>query len=112
MKIVTSTVFFFLAGIAALSIVYALQFAVDTSQYVVRMWSETENYMTSVERVVKYSQIEQEPGYQNQRQPTEHWPQCGKVQIKDLELVYYNGGPKILQGVPELLVALALTSLH
>ena len=91
--------FFFLAGIAALSIVYALQFAVDTSQYVVRMWSETENYMTSVERVVKYSQIEQEPGYQNQRQPPEHWPQHGQVQIKDLELVYYHGGPKILQGV-------------
>ena len=95
----TSTVVFFLAGIAALSIVYALQFAVDTSQYVVRMWSETENYMTSVERVVKYSQIEQEPGYQNQRQPPEHWPQYGQVQIKDLELVYYHGGPKILQGV-------------
>ena len=55
--------------------------------------------MTSVERVVKYSQIEQEPGYQNQRQPPEHWPQHGQVQIKDLELVYYHGGPKILQGV-------------
>ena len=71
----------------------------DTSQYAVRMASETENYMTSVERVVKHSQIEQEPGYQNHRQPPEHWPQYGQVQIKDLELVYYHGGPKILQGV-------------
>ena len=71
----------------------------DTSQYAVRMASETENYMTSVERVVKYSQIEQEPGYQNHRQPPEHWPQYGQVQIKDVELVYYHGGPKILQGI-------------
>ena len=71
----------------------------DTSQYAVRMASETENYMTSVERVVKHSQIEQEPGYQNHRQPPEHWPQYGQVQIKDLELVYYHGGPKILKGI-------------
>ena len=82
-----------------MSIVYALQLTMDTSQYAVRMASETENYMTSVERVVKYSQIEQEPGYQNLRQPPEHWPQYGQVQIKDLELVYYHGGPKILKGI-------------
>ena len=73
--------FFGLAGIAALSIVYALQFAVDTSQYAVRMWSQAESYMTSVERVVKYSQIAQEPGYQNHRQPPEHWPQYGQLQL-------------------------------
>ena len=88
-----------MAGIAALSIVYALQFAVDTSQYAVRMWSQAESYMTSVERVVKYSQIAQEPGYQNHRQPPEHWPQYGQLQLKNVELVYYHGGPKILKGI-------------
>ena len=86
-------------GITALSIVYALQLAVDTSQYGVRKCSEVENYMTSVERVVTYTRIEHEPGYENHNQPPENWPKHGQVKLKDLGLVYYQGGPKILKDV-------------
>ena len=53
--------------------------------------------MTSVERVITYTQIEGEPGYKNDHQPPDNWPQHGQVRINNLGLVYYQGGPKILK---------------
>ena len=82
-----------------MSIVYALQLALDTSQYGVKQCSEVENYMTSVERVITYTQIEPEPGHNNYQQPPQNWPQHGQVTLNDLGLVYYQGGPKILKDV-------------
>ena len=90
---------FTFAGITALSAVYALQLAVDTSQYLVRQCSEIENYMTSVERVISYTHIQQEPGHDNHSQPPEDWPQNGQIKAKNLNLVYYQGGPEILKDV-------------
>ena len=87
------------AGITALSLVYALQLAVDVSQLGVRQCSEVENYMTSVERVITYTHIEQEPGYENEFQPPVNWPENGQVTVKNLGLVYYQGGPEILKDV-------------
>ena len=49
--------------------------------------------MTSVERVLSYTQIEQEPGYAYHSQPPENWPQNGQITAKNLSLVYYQGGP-------------------
>ena len=82
-----------------MSIVYALQLALDTSQYGVKQCSEVENYMTSVERVITYTQIEPEPGHNNYQQPPQNWPQHGQVTLNDFGLVYYQGGPKILKDV-------------
>ena len=86
-------------GITALSLIYTLQLAVDTSQWGVRQCAEVENYMTSVERVITYASIEEEPGHQCHHQPPESWPQHGRVQVKNLGLVYYKGGPEILKDV-------------
>ena len=55
--------------------------------------------MTSVERVITYAHIEQEPRYQCHQQPSESWPEHGRVQVKNLDLVYYEGGPEILKDV-------------
>ena len=55
--------------------------------------------MTSVERVMRYTQIEQEPGYENLHQPAEEWPQDGHIRLKGLGLVYYQGGPNILKDI-------------
>ena len=82
-----------------MSLVYALQLATDTLQYGVRQCSEVENFMTSVERVIIYTSIEHEPGYENHHQPPENWPQHGQVKVKNLGLVYYQGGPKILKDI-------------
>ncbi|KAL9971714.1 hypothetical protein ACROYT_G017916 [Oculina patagonica] len=55
--------------------------------------------MTSVERVITYAHIEQEPGHQCHHQPPNGWPEHGRVQVKNLGLVYYEGGPQILKDV-------------
>ena len=86
-------------GVTALSLVYALQLAVDTSQFGVRQCTEVENYMTSVERVVTYTEIEPEPGYGLSNHPPNKWPRCGSVQIDNMSLVYYPGGPQVLKDV-------------
>ena len=90
---------YFFTGITALSVVYAIQLSIDTSQYGVRLCSDVENYMTSVERVITYTHIEQEPGYESQTQPPENWPENGQVKVKNLGLVYYQGGPEILKDI-------------
>ena len=57
-----------------------------------------ENYMTSVERVMTYTQLESEPGYGTEKRPPNEWPGSGQVSLKDVFLVYYPGGPEILKG--------------
>jgi len=64
-----------------------------------RQCSEVENYMTSVERVISYTYIQQEPGYANRSQPPENWPENGEITAKNLGLVYYQSEPKILKDV-------------
>ena len=55
--------------------------------------------MTSVERVMTYTEIEQEPGYQIDFQPSQKWPSRGEIQVRDLSLVYYRGGPEVLKSL-------------
>lgn len=86
-------------GSLALSLIYALQLAVDTSQYGVRQCSETENYMTSVERVMTYTQLEEEPGYDIETQAPEDWPQKGEIELQNVSLEYYQGAGNVLNNV-------------
>ena len=53
--------------------------------------------MTSVERVISYTNLQSEPGYSVQKQPSEDWPVEGGIEVKGLRLVYYNGGPEVLK---------------
>ena len=55
--------------------------------------------MTSVERVITYSNIDSEPGYSTEDRPPESWPNEGSLSIEDLSLVYFKGGPRILRDV-------------
>ena len=78
---------------------YALQ-TLDLTQYGVRLASEVENLMTSVERVMTYTaEIDSEPGYSTETRPSESWPSKGNLAIQDLSLVYFEGGPRILKDV-------------
>ncbi|XP_032237842.2 ATP-binding cassette sub-family C member 4 isoform X2 [Nematostella vectensis] len=87
------------AGATALSLIYALQLAVDTSQYGVRQCSETENYMTSVERVIGYTNILPESGYETGARPPSEWPKKGAVDLVNVSLAYYPGAPEVLKDV-------------
>ena len=55
--------------------------------------------MTSVERVMTYANIDSEPGYNTEDRPPESWPNEGSLTIKDLSLVYFKGGPRVLRDV-------------
>ena len=52
---------------------YALE-TLDRTQYGVRMATEVENLMTSVERAMVYSELDSEPGYCTDIYPSESWP--------------------------------------
>ena len=80
----------------------ALTFAAETleaSQYGIRVASETENYMTSVERVFTYTKIDPEPGYLTETLPPEEWPNTGSLTLRNLSLTYLKGAPVILNNI-------------
>lgn len=69
------------------------------SQYAVRQFSEVENLMTSVERVMTYTSLDSEPGYQIKTRPPINWPDEGKISFRDVVLRYYPGGPQVLKSL-------------
>ena len=81
-----------------MSLTYALE-TLDAAQFGVQLTSETENLMTSVERVLTYTQLTAEPGYSTKDEPPVSWPAKGDLSIKDLSLTYVDGGPRILKDI-------------
>ena len=55
--------------------------------------------MTSVERVMTYTKLDSEPGYQVDTLPSEHWPCEGNITFRDVSMMYYPGGPKALRNI-------------
>ncbi len=75
-------------GLAGLSISYALQMT-GTLNWLVRQSTEAETQMVSVERVLQYSQVPQEPSAELAgREPPPEWPQNGTVQFNHYKLRY------------------------
>ena len=69
------------------------------NQLAVQKASQVENLMTSVERVMTYTELESEPGYKVERLPPKHWPQEGNITFQDVSLTYYPGGPQVLKKI-------------
>ena len=84
------------AGLTGLAIIYCMEL-LECLDFTVRQCLDVENMMTSVERVISYTNLESEPGYSVQKQPPENWPGEGGIEVKGLRLVYYNGGPEVLR---------------
>ena len=55
--------------------------------------------MTSVERVLTYTNIEPEPGYNIKTLPPTNWPRDGHVSFRNVVLRYYPGGPQVLKNL-------------
>lgn len=61
---------------------------------------EAENYMTSVERVLTYSELQPEPGYSKSNSFTpKAWPEKGAVTFSKVCLRYYQDGPIVLKDI-------------
>ena len=89
---------FYQSAFAGLALVYVTQ-TIVMNQYAVRKVSDVENLMTSVERVMTYTKLESEPGYNVERLPPEHWPHKGNITFQDVSLTYYPGGPQVLNKI-------------
>ena len=68
-------------------------------QYAARKTSNVENFMTSVERVMAYTKLDSEPGYNVHSLPPNQWPHEGNVTFQDVSLTYYPGGPQVLKKI-------------
>ena len=84
-----------LAGLALASVVETS----ILSNYTVRQFSEVENLMTSVERVMAYTSLDPEPGYKIKALPPINWPHNGHVRFRNVAMRYYPGGPQVLQNL-------------
>ena len=89
---------FSVVALAGLSLTFAAE-ALDTMQFGIQMAAETENHMTSVERVLSYTQIDPEAGYNTDTQPPETWPTHGSLKLCDLSLAYLKGAPATLNNI-------------
>ena len=69
------------------------------TQFAVRKLTEVENLMTAVERVIDYTKLDSEPGYDVKRLPPEKWPDKGSINVQDISLAYYPGGPQVLRNI-------------
>lgn len=66
-----------------------------------RQSTELENQMTSVERVVEYSDIEHEGALETPKddKPPETWPDQGKIEFKNVFLRYFPNDPPVLRNL-------------
>ena len=86
------------SAFVGLALAYVIQTA-SLTQFAVRISSDVENIMTSVERVFTYTKLDPEPGYKVGRRPPEHWPGEGNITFQDVSLTYYPGGPQVLKKI-------------
>ncbi|XP_022166670.1 probable multidrug resistance-associated protein lethal(2)03659 isoform X2 [Myzus persicae] len=70
-------------------------------QWVVRLSAELENQMTSVERVIEYTNVPQESALESapNKKPPKEWPNKGKIIFNKLHLRYDSETPFVLRNI-------------
>lgn len=70
-------------------------------QWGIRQTGELENQMTSVERVLEYSKLEEEPFLDSipEKKPPEEWPTKGLVEFRGVKLKYGPKSTYVLNGI-------------
>ncbi|KAF9384340.1 hypothetical protein CPB97_005742 [Podila verticillata] len=87
------------AGSAALSLAYALMFT-DMISQAIRSYAEQEMNMNSVERIVEYLDLEEEPpAIIEGSRPPASWPQNGEIVVDHLVMKYSPETPTVLHNV-------------
>jgi ABC-type multidrug transport system fused ATPase/permease subunit len=87
-------------GLAGMALVSSLTFT-GTLQYAVRQLAETENLMTSVERLLAFTQLPQEaaPASAPGAAPPPGWPAAGALTVQQLTIAYHPGAAPVLKGI-------------
>ncbi|EME26321.1 Multidrug resistance-associated protein 1 [Galdieria sulphuraria] len=88
------------SGLAGLSITYALQ-VTGTLSWFIRMSTDTETQMNSVERILYYGNLESESAYDvPERDPSpEEWPKLGRVVFENVVMQYRPEMEPALRGI-------------
>jgi len=87
------------AGIVGLSISYALQ-VTQSLNWMVRMTSDLESNVVSVERVKEYSETPQEAEWEiKETKPPRNWPAEGKVAMENYSTRYRAGLDLVIKGI-------------
>ncbi|CDW99855.1 hypothetical protein [Sporisorium scitamineum] len=85
------------ASLAGFVLAYAITF-VESVLWIVRMYTQTEINMNSVERISEY--LDLEPERQSGDEPPAYWPSSeGKIVIKNLAVRYTPEFPRVLDGI-------------
>ncbi|XP_026834850.1 multidrug resistance-associated protein 1 isoform X6 [Drosophila erecta] len=87
-------------GLVGLSVSYALQ-VTQTLNWLVRMSSDIETNIVSVERIKEYGETKQEAPWeleQDKNKP-KNWPQEGRVEFQNFQVRYREGLDLVLRGV-------------
>ncbi|PNW79862.1 hypothetical protein CHLRE_08g369720v5 [Chlamydomonas reinhardtii] len=86
--------------VLALALTHALN-VTALMQFFVQQTAEVENHMTSVERLLAYTQLDSEPlrVAEGGGQPPQGWPRSGHLQFEDVSAAYQPGLPPVLRGV-------------
>ncbi|CAL1598298.1 unnamed protein product [Knipowitschia caucasica] len=83
------------AGSVGLALSYAVTL-MGMFQWGVRQSAEVENMMTSVERVVEYTELESEAPWETKLKPPPDWPSRGLVTFDGVSFSYSPEGPTVL----------------
>lgn len=87
------------AGLAGLSLSYAISFS-ESALWIVRLYSNVEMNMNSVERLQEYLEIEEEPPAEiPETEPRASWPEHGAIKVNDLSLRYAPELPRVIKNV-------------
>ncbi|WPK23590.1 hypothetical protein PUMCH_000831 [Australozyma saopauloensis] len=87
------------AGLAGLSLSYAIAFSED-ALWIVRLYSNIEMNMNSVERLQEYERVDQEaPAEIPDTKPDASWPTAGEIHVQDVSLRYAPELPRVIKNV-------------
>nr|XP_036672391.1 multidrug resistance-associated protein 1 isoform X20 [Drosophila suzukii] len=87
-------------GLVGLSVSYALQ-VTQTLNWLVRMSSDIETNIVSVERIKEYGETKQEAAWELEQDKSKpkNWPQEGRVEFQNFQVRYREGLDLVLRGV-------------
>lgn len=86
------------AGAVGLALSYVVTL-MGMFQWGVRQSAEVENMMTSVERVVEYSELESEAPWEMDKRPSPDWPKHGFITFDQVNFSYSPDGPVVLKNM-------------
>ncbi|XP_071321048.1 ATP-binding cassette sub-family C member 4-like isoform X2 [Trachinotus anak] len=86
------------AGEVGLVLTYAVTL-IGNFQWTVRQSAEVENMMTSVERVVEYTELKSEAPWETQKRPPADWPSRGVVTYNRVNFSYSDDKPLVLKDI-------------